>query len=360
LTNAGVVDARIKNESTQLQFETGTSGTPKMVITSGGLVGIGTTSPNHILNVAQSNSADLTNVSFDNTAGAPTNAGTQGTILRLKAASSDNVVRTMGAIASYAMKSTGAGANNNGDLRFYTGAEGDTIERMRITSGGNVSVNTTQQLGQLNVKRSASGSTARTLALYNNVEASVNTGVSIEFYPNNGDDDRCARISSVQSISGLYADLRFFTSNNALPVERMKISESGTTFIYSVYSQTSASAANVIVGSDGNLFRSTSSLKYKKDVVDYTKGLAEVMKLRPVNYQGKNEIDGDKVFAGLIAEEVHDAGLTEFVQYAEDGSPDALAYQNMVALLTKAIQELKAENDQQKADIESLKALINK
>jgi Chaperone of endosialidase len=135
--------------------------------------------------------------------------------------------------------------------------------------------------------------------------------------------------------------IAFFTaSNSSTPVERMYISATGTTFIYSVYSQTSASAANVIVGSDGNLFRSTSSLKYKKDVVDYTKGLAEVMKLRPVNYQGKNEIDGNKRFAGLIAEEVHDLGLTEFVQYAEDGSPDALAYQNMVALLTKAIQEL--------------------
>ena len=38
-------------------------------------------------------------------------------------------------------------------------------------------------------------------------------------------------------------------------------------------------------------------------------------------------------------------GLNEFVQYAEDGTPDALAYANMVALLTKAIQELKAEVD---------------
>jgi hypothetical protein len=28
------------------------------------------------------------------------------------------------------------------------------------------------------------------------------------------------------------------------------------------------------------------------------------------------------------------------VQYAEDGTPDALAYSNMIALLTKAIQEM--------------------
>jgi hypothetical protein len=30
------------------------------------------------------------------------------------------------------------------------------------------------------------------------------------------------------------------------------------------------------------------------------------------------------------------------VQYAEDGTPDALAYGNMVSLLTKAIQEQQA------------------
>ncbi len=67
------------------------------------------------------------------------------------------------------------------------------------------------------------------------------------------------------------------------------------------------------------------------------------MALRPVFYKGNN--DGEKQFAGLIAEEVHDAGLTEFVQYADDGTPDALAYANMVTLALKAIQQLKTEND---------------
>ena len=69
-------------------------------------------------------------------------------------------------------------------------------------------------------------------------------------------------------------------------------------------------------------------------------GLADVLKLRPVTYKSKT--DRDKVFGGLIAEEVHDAGLTEFVQYATDGTPDALAYGNMVALAFKAIQEQQA------------------
>ena len=79
------------------------------------------------------------------------------------------------------------------------------------------------------------------------------------------------------------------------------------------------------------------------------------MQLRPVTYKGKSESDGDTVFGGLIAEEVHDAGLTEFVQYNDDGEPDALAYGNMVSLCIAAIQELKTELDAAKAEIETLK-----
>lgn len=87
-----------------------------------------------------------------------------------------------------------------------------------------------------------------------------------------------------------------------------------------------------------------------------TKGY-EVLQMRPVYYKGKN--DGDTQFAGLIAEEIHDLGLTEFVQYAEDDTPDALAYSNMIALLTKAIQEMNTKLDEQNQTIQSLQEQIN-
>ena len=108
----------------------------KMIILDTGNVGIGTNNPFGILNARQSNANSLTTVTFDNSATIPASAGTQGTILRFRSEIDDANLRTTGAIASYAMKSTGAGTNNNGDLRFYTGQEGDTNERMRITSAG--------------------------------------------------------------------------------------------------------------------------------------------------------------------------------------------------------------------------------
>jgi hypothetical protein len=120
----------------------------------------------------------------------------------------------------------------------------------------------------------------------------------------------------------------------------------------SPYYNTTGSSANVVVDVNGFLLRSTSSLRYKSDVTDATHGLAEVLKLRSVTYKSKK--DGDTVFGGLIAEEVHDAGLTEFVSYNKEGRPDAIHYGNMVALLTKAIQEQQTMIDELKAKVAAL------
>jgi hypothetical protein len=116
-----------------------------------------------------------------------------------------------------------------------------------------------------------------------------------------------------------------------------------TVYCQPAYDQTTANAANMFVESNGALKRSTSSIRYKTDVRDYTRGLDALMSLRPVFYKGKSKSDEGRQFAGLIAEEVHDAGLTEFVQYDKDGKPDALAYSHMVALLVSSSKELVAE-----------------
>jgi hypothetical protein len=141
------------------------------------------------------------------------------------------------------------------------------------------------------------------------------------------------------------------TKGTTTQTEAMRIDYNGELKVPSVHSDTTSIGANVTVLSNGRILRSTSSLKYKTDVRDYDKGLNEVMQLQPKYYKGKND-ESETQFAGLIAEDVHDLGLSEFVQYADDGSPDALSYTHMIALLTKGIQELKAE-------IETLKAQIN-
>jgi hypothetical protein len=132
------------------------------------------------------------------------------------------------------------------------------------------------------------------------------------------------------------------------------VRDDGEMYSLPTYNRTSAGASNVGIDSAGGFFRSTSSLKYKTDVQDAKHGLAQVMQLRPVTYKGKN--DGETVFGGLIAEEVHESGLTEFVQYAKDGTPDALAYGNMVSLCIKAIQEQQALINELRARVAALES----
>lgn len=122
----------------------------------------------------------------------------------------------------------------------------------------------------------------------------------------------------------------------------------------SPFNNTTGGAANCNITSNGSFARSTSSLRYKKNVVDYTKGLAELLQLRPVSYE--TYTDGDTQYAGFIAEEVDAEGLSEFVVYDSDNQPDALHYGNMGALFVSAIKELNSKIEALEARVAALEA----
>jgi hypothetical protein len=204
-------------------------------------------------------------------------------------------------------------AFNSSHLAFETGS----AERMRITSGGDVEITGTYPVFSVTGTGSV-GSTFKILSSQDGIGRTI--------------------IGTAGQTRAMYFE------NDGKTVHTEDSYFDKLVYGIGIYNNTTASAANMHVSSaGGQMFRSTSSLKYKTDVRDYDKGLNEVMQLQPKYYKGKD--DGDTQFAGLIAEDVHELGLTEFVQYAEDGTPDALAYSHMIALLTKSIQELKAEVD---------------
>ena len=154
-------------------------------------------------------------------------------------------------------------------------------------------------------------------------------------------------------------DIHFQTSANVNAGQtggfttRATIKDSnGLMYIAGAYSTTTGTGANMYIQSDGAFYRSTSSRRYKNTIEDATHGLAELLKLRSVTYKGNN--DGDIILGGLIAEEVHDAGLTEFVQYNDDDEPDALSYGNMVSLCIKAIQEQQEQIKTLEAKVKTL------
>jgi hypothetical protein len=228
------------------------------------------------------------------------------------------------------------GTRSNHPVTLLTNATG----RMTIDTSGNVGINSDGSGPDrlLHVSDSNNGGAVTPFRL-TNINGSSGTEVRMEFECG---VDEIAYIGAKNEGSDI-GPLIFATATSqaAYPTEKMRIGSNGAINAQGVYDQTTSSGANLNVASDGHIRRSTSSRRYKNTITDATHGLTELLKLKSVTFKG-NE-DGDTVFGGLIAEDVHNAGLTEFVHYDKDNEPDALAYGNMVALCVKAIQDLNAK-----------------
>jgi hypothetical protein len=109
-----------------------------------------------------------------------------------------------------------------------------------------------------------------------------------------------------------------------------------------VYNQAAAGSANVVTAANGDLYRSTSALKYKQDIRDLEN--IDIDLIRPVRYKSKCAIDDPtKDHFGVIADEVDAAGIVELVTYGLDGEIEGFAYDRLTVVLLKELQRLKAE-----------------
>lgn len=113
----------------------------------------------------------------------------------------------------------------------------------------------------------------------------------------------------------------------------------------------------VCVNSSGELINESvacvaSTKKQKHDITDLDLGLSTVMALRTVKFH--YNLTGNPVFDNDISRSMEQIGFIaeqaasvdpRLAGYAADGSPRTFRYENYTAVLTKAIQELKAEVD---------------
>jgi trimeric autotransporter adhesin len=284
-------------------------------------------------------------VASDNTAVGTDNPG------NYKAALEDNTTGRF----NLAVGGGALGANSSGSYNSSLGhgALGSNTSASNNTAVG-FRAGYTNETGFENVfvgNNAGFSSTSNRNTMVGNGAGYSSTGEKNTFVGANGTSGGCGEAMTTGSkntilggYTGNQGGLDIRTSSNNIVLSdgdgnvRAYWSNVGSTFLPATAGITTGQAANFFINSStGELARSTSSLRYKNTVEDAEHGLTELLTLRPVTYKGNN--DGDTVFGGLIAEEVHDAGLTEFVQYNDDGEPDALAYSNMVSLCIKAIQE---------------------
>ena len=334
-------------------------GTESMRIDSSGNVGIGTTdTSNQRLKVKQSADTGAASFSFKVEA----NANDTGLYIGYRGVGAATAADTCAITATY---------GSTGGFKPITFLTSDA-ERMRIDSSGNVGIGTASPStfpakfavsgfvasGGQNYSAGFSDAVNSTFRIgHQSGLTNLITDVALAFYTASAESMRIGSGGNVGIGAVNASDVRLLVrgvdagaTNYALAVEN----SSGFSLLYlrndkyfnsgAIASYSTAGTALVIDGSNfvGKL---TSSLRYKKDIVDYDKGLNAIVKLRPVYYksaiEGPNGID-PKQHAGFIAEEIADEGFEEFLIRNNEGEPDAIQYAQMTALLCKAIQEQQA------------------
>jgi hypothetical protein len=137
----------------------------------------------------------------------------------------------------------------------------------------------------------------------------------------------------------------------------------GTTL--DVYS-TGASAYRFYVGMGGTVFATSTTIsaisdqRFKQNIRDLDVGLAEIMQLQPRVFdwkEGKGKgTQNDRGFVAQEFEQVFPDLIDEWKDPAPEGEePYKSVRQDLIPVLVKAIQELKAELDTVKAEVEALK-----
>ena len=304
-TTSGLQVAPDNSGSLQLQ----TNGTTTAVtIDTSQNVGIGTASPTVKLEVNSASNPEMR-----------INDGTVNLQLYAGTGTSSAVIGTIGSHA----------------LAFRTNA----TERMRIDSSGNVGIGTTSPASKLDVV------------------SATNEGIRFT----DG-----TRVTKLFNSSGISAGALWVTSNDALSLgtnntERMRIDSSGEVYIAGT---TDRGAFNLQCNGTGvwgaGAYTNGSDARIKENITPIDSGLDVVAKLNPVTYKYKEDWSKDQsIQTGFIAQDLLVAlEGKNYVDGIVNQSSEymSVAYQNIIPILTKAIQEQQTIINDLKARIETLEA----
>ena len=288
-----------------------TFSTPALVIDSSGNCGIGTSSPTAPLDVTR------TTIGYINIDGG---SGTgHGSFIRFRKGGTDiGYFGTAGAVlgttsSDFLMYADGATRN----ALFWTNG----AERMRIDSSGNLLVGTTAITGSEKVGILTSGNTA--LRVANNNASFADT-------------------------------LQFNVASRA--------ASSAYNFLYCA----ADGVGQVAIRGDGVIFaqnttvQSISDIRTKENIVNSQEGIETINALRPVRFDFKEGFGNNrKNQLGFIAQEIEQVFPDAVDTWGESDDPEnpykSVGTTALIPVLVKAIQELKAELDSVKAELQTLK-----
>ena len=131
-------------------------------------------------------------------------------------------------------------------------------------------------------------------------------------------------------------------------------------FVAGINGATSSSGVAVFVNSSGQLGTATSSRRFKEEIADLGGESDLLMKLRPVAFYYKPELDETHTRQyGLVAEDVAKVA-PQLVVFDKDGVPETVRYHFVNAMLLNEVQKQRSTIAQQQAQIQDLAARLAK
>ncbi|KMQ59501.1 hypothetical protein ACM46_20655 [Chryseobacterium angstadtii] len=223
---------------------------------------------------------------------------------------------------------------------FAANGTGASSELMRIKGTGNVGIGTSTPHALLQLDNSVAN---RKIVLY---EQANNDHQYFGFGINGG-------LLRYQ-VDGPGTDHVFFAANGAgASNELVRIKGNGNVGIGTA---SPSQRLHVI----GNILASgtitPSDIRIKKDIVDNSYGLKEILALRTINYRYKDEALSKDKKVGFVAQEIK-AAMPELVTTANDEMKTlGVNYAEMTVVLTKAVQQQQDMIKKQQVEIDALKA----
>jgi len=102
----------------------------------------------------------------------------------------------------------------------------------------------------------------------------------------------------------------------------------------------------------GSTVIGSSDRRQKQSIADLELGLEEVLRLRPVSFEWRNDPGLRRL--GLVAQEVR--GVVDEVVFEDEEGMLGLSYDSLLPVLIRALQEQQAEIDALRTEVEKLKA----
>jgi hypothetical protein len=135
-----------------------------------------------------------------------------------------------------------------------------------------------------------------------------------------------------------------------------KLDISGTLRVRTI--STTSSTQDLRTDNDGNILKSSSDLRLKKNIRNIEGALTKVKKTRPVLFDWKDNPLAVNQF-GFIAQEINEI-IPEIVNHDNETDLYSVDYTELIPVLTKAIQEQQVMIDELKKEVQILKKSINK